>query len=59
VFGGTTPYIVTWLTASTGDSIAPAYYLVTAAVISLASVLTLPETAGRPLAQVGTGALRR
>ncbi|MDY6997434.1 MAG: MFS transporter, partial [Actinomycetota bacterium] len=40
VFGGTTPYIVTWLTATTGNSIAPAYYLVIAAVMSLATVVT-------------------
>ena len=52
VFGGTTPYIVTWLTAATGDAIAPAYYLVIAAVVSLAVVLTLRETAGRTLVQV-------
>ncbi len=53
LFGGTTPYVVTWLTANTGNAIAPAYYLVTAAVISLAAVLTLRESAGRPLQQVG------
>lgn len=52
VFGGTTPYIVTWLTATTDNSIAPAYYLVIAAVVSLGTVLTLRETAGRSLAQV-------
>ncbi len=49
VFGGTTPYIVTWLTASTENAIAPAYYIVVAAVISLVTVLTVRETAGRPL----------
>ncbi|WP_370331281.1 MFS transporter [Mycolicibacterium hippocampi] len=53
VFGGTTPYIVTWLTAATGNVIAPAYYLVIAAVVSLGTVLTLRESAARPLAQVG------
>lgn len=52
VFGGTTPYIVTWLTATTGDAIAPAYYLVIAAIVSLGVVLTLRETAGRSLTQV-------
>jgi MHS family proline/betaine transporter-like MFS transporter len=50
-FGGTTPYVVTWLTAQTGNNIAPAFYLTVAAVISLATVVTLKETAGRPLAQ--------
>jgi MHS family proline/betaine transporter-like MFS transporter len=50
-FGGTTPYLVTWLTASTANTMAPACYLIVAAVISVATVLTLRETAGRPLAQ--------
>ena len=50
-FGGTTPYVVTWLTAETGNSIAPAYYVVAAAVVSLLTILTLRETAGRPLPQ--------
>jgi MHS family proline/betaine transporter-like MFS transporter len=48
-FGGTTPYVVTWLTAETGDNVAPAYYVVTAAIVSLATILTIRETAGRPL----------
>ncbi|OAN37021.1 MFS transporter [Mycolicibacterium iranicum] len=56
LFGGTTPYVVTWLIATTGNSIAPAFYLITAAVVSLVAVLTLRETAGRPLTQVQAGA---
>lgn len=52
VFGGTTPYIVTWLTSSTGDPMAPAFYIVIAAVISMLAALTLRETAGKPLASV-------
>ncbi len=52
LFGGTTPYIVIWLTASTGNPIAPAFYVIAAAVISLLTVLTLRETAGRPLVTV-------
>jgi MHS family proline/betaine transporter-like MFS transporter len=36
-FGGTTPYVVTWLTSETGNSVAPAYYVVAAAVVSLPS----------------------
>ncbi|MFV9635137.1 MFS transporter [Mycobacterium neumannii] len=50
-FGGTTPYVVTWLTAETGNDLAPAWYLVVAAVVSLATIITLRESAGRPLAQ--------
>ncbi|MGW0163292.1 MFS transporter [Mycobacterium sp. NPDC003323] len=50
VFGGTTPYAVTWLTAATGNPRAAAFYLVIAAVLSLGTVLTLRESAGKPLA---------
>jgi MHS family proline/betaine transporter-like MFS transporter len=49
LFGGTAPYIATWLTDRTGNSLAPAYYLIIAAVISLATILTMRETARRPL----------
>ncbi|MGE2837190.1 MFS transporter [Mycobacterium sp. SMC-4] len=52
IFGGTTPYVVTWLTATTANPIAPAFYLIVAALVSLATVLTLRESAGRTLAQV-------
>jgi MHS family proline/betaine transporter-like MFS transporter len=48
-FGGTTPYVVTWLTAETGNNVAPAYYVVVAAIVSLLTILTLRESAGRPL----------
>jgi len=50
-FGGTTPYIVTWLTAETANNLAPAFYVMMAAVVSLVTILTLRETARRPLAQ--------
>jgi MHS family proline/betaine transporter-like MFS transporter len=49
VFGGTTPYMVAWLTSSTGNNQVPAFYVIVAAVVSLATVLTLRETGGRPL----------
>jgi MHS family proline/betaine transporter-like MFS transporter len=52
VFGGTAPYVATWLVARTGNDIAPAYYVIAAAVISLVTVLTMRETAGRPLRQL-------
>lgn len=53
-FGGTTPYMVAWLTGSTGNHLAPAFYVVVAAVLSLVTVLTLRESAGRPLAGLAT-----
>ena len=49
--GGTTPYVVTWLTAETGNNAAPAYYVVAAAIVSLLTILTIRETAGRSLPQ--------
>jgi MFS transporter, MHS family, proline/betaine transporter len=54
VFGGTAPYVATWLTDRTHDRIAPAYYVIAAAILTLVTVLTMPETAGRPLQTVDT-----
>ncbi|MFN3001664.1 MFS transporter [Mycolicibacterium wolinskyi] len=48
-FGGTTPYVVTWLTAATGNHLAPALYLIAAAIVSVTTVFTLRESAARPL----------
>jgi MHS family proline/betaine transporter-like MFS transporter len=47
--GGTAPYLATWLIASTSDAKAPAWMLIVAAAISLATVFRLKETANRPL----------
>ena len=49
LFGGTEQYVATWLTARTGNELAPAYYVIVAAIVSLATILTMRETAGRPL----------
>ncbi|WP_422745887.1 MFS transporter [Mycobacterium sp. WMMD1722] len=49
LFGGTAPYVATWLTDRTGNPLAPAYYVIVAAVISLATILTMRETSRRPL----------
>ena len=38
IFGGTAPYVATWLTDRTGNALAPAYYVIIAAVVSLATV---------------------
>jgi MFS transporter, MHS family, proline/betaine transporter len=51
-FGGTTPYVVTWLTSRTDNNLAPAFYVMVAAVVSLVAVLTLRENAARPLPAV-------
>ncbi|MGE2720602.1 MFS transporter [Mycolicibacterium celeriflavum] len=49
VFGGTAPYVATWLVDRTGNQIAPAYYVIAAAAISVATLLTMRETARQPL----------
>ena len=54
IFGGTAPYVATWLTDRTGNALAPAYYVIVAAVITLATVMTMRETAARPLRKLVT-----
>ncbi|MDG4668595.1 MFS transporter [Mycobacterium sp. 236(2023)] len=49
IFGGTAPYVATWLVSRTGNDIAPAFYVIGAAVVTLLTVLTMRETAGRRL----------
>jgi MFS transporter, MHS family, proline/betaine transporter len=49
VFGGTAPYVATWLVARTGNELSPAFYVIAAALVTLATVLTMRETAARPL----------
>ena len=51
IFGGTAPYVATWLVARTGNELAPAYYVIAAAIITLATVMTMRETAAQPLRQ--------
>lgn len=45
LFGGTAPYLSTYLIGTTGSNLAPSWMLVVAAVISLAVVLVIAETA--------------
>jgi MFS transporter, MHS family, proline/betaine transporter len=49
LFGGTAPYVATWLTDRTGNELAPSYYVIVAAIVTLATVLTMRETSRRPL----------
>lgn len=51
IFGGTAPYIATFLVDRTGNPLSPAYYVIIAAVLTLVTVLTMRETAHAPLAQ--------
>jgi MHS family proline/betaine transporter-like MFS transporter len=52
VFGGTAPYVATWLVARTGNELAPAFYVIAAAIVTLLTLFTIPETARRPLRQL-------
>ncbi|QOZ24624.1 MFS transporter [Bradyrhizobium sp. CCBAU 51753] len=50
IFGGFAPFIATWLIQATGSPVSPTYlYLLPAAVISLAVICSLKETAGTKL----------
>jgi MHS family proline/betaine transporter-like MFS transporter len=49
LFGGTTPLVVVYLIKVTHSDLAPAFYLMAAAAVSLAVVIGLKETARRPL----------
>jgi MHS family proline/betaine transporter-like MFS transporter len=49
IFGGFGQFIVEWLIQRTGDVLAPAYYVMGAAVIGFIAVLPLPDRTGEPL----------
>ena len=50
LFGGTAPFVATWLISVSGSKLAPAWYLVAAALVALVAMLVSRETAGKPLA---------
>lgn len=56
IFGGTAPYIATFLIDRTGNPLSPSYYMIFAAVITLITVLTMRETAGSGLPQTAAEA---
>ncbi|MEV7012375.1 MFS transporter [Streptosporangium sp. NPDC051022] len=49
LFGGTAPYVSTWLISATGAAISPAWLVIGFAVVTIATILTLEETARKPL----------
>jgi MHS family proline/betaine transporter-like MFS transporter len=49
LFGGTAPFMATLLIAATASELAPAWYLVAAAVVSLVAVALSKETCKEPL----------
>jgi MFS family permease len=44
IFGGFSPFIVSWLMGVTGNPMAPAWYLLAALCISLFALIWFPET---------------
>ncbi|GCE36996.1 L-Proline/Glycine betaine transporter ProP [Rhodococcus wratislaviensis] len=50
LFGGTAPFVATLLIEVTGNPLAPAWYLVAAALVAMGSMLMARETSQRPLA---------
>lgn len=48
-FGGTAPFIATWLVEQTSNELSPAWYLMGGAVLSLIAAWRTTETAGQPL----------
>ncbi|SDT19737.1 citrate-proton symporter [Pseudomonas oryzae] len=51
LFGGFAPFIVTWLTQTTGTPVAPAYYVLFASLIGLSGIALLREAAPAALAR--------
>jgi MHS family proline/betaine transporter-like MFS transporter len=49
VIGGLSPLVATWLIATTGEAIAPAYFIMAAGAVSFLATRYLHETLGRPL----------
>jgi MFS transporter, MHS family, proline/betaine transporter len=49
LFGGTAPFVVTWLISVTGNDLMPAYYSTVAALIGMVAVFFMRETARQPL----------
>jgi MHS family proline/betaine transporter-like MFS transporter len=49
VFGGSAQLVVAWLIKATGNTMAPAWYMIVCVIISLIAVSMLDETGGREL----------
>lgn len=49
IFGGTAPFVATWLIDLTDNPVAPALYLTAIAIGAMIATNLMPETSGRPL----------
>lgn len=46
LFVGTVPYLLTWIISRTGNTMAPAFYLIAIGLLGVATLLTMRETKG-------------
>lgn len=53
IFGGTAPLVATWLIASTGTNLSPAYYLIAVSIFAMIGGLSLRETSKTALEEAG------
>ncbi len=53
IFGGLAPLVATWLIALTGDKLAPSYYLVVSALLSLIALIVIQRRARGQVAAIG------
>ena len=44
IFGGTAPFVATYLIDATGNKLAPSFYLITASIVSLIVFFIIRET---------------
>ena len=51
IFGGSAPFIATFLVSTTGNPLSPSYYVIFGAVATLLTLFTMRETAGARLMQ--------
>jgi MHS family proline/betaine transporter-like MFS transporter len=59
IFGGSAPFLATWLISTTGNPLSPAFYVIFAAVATLLTVLTVRETARTDLPKTRTQQLEQ
>jgi MHS family proline/betaine transporter-like MFS transporter len=52
IFGGTAPFIATWLIYTTGSSLAPAWYMVAVAAVALVAMVLSHENTDKDLAHI-------
>jgi MHS family proline/betaine transporter-like MFS transporter len=56
LFGGTAPFVGTWLLLNTADKLSPAYYIVAVSALALLAAVTMRETAGINMSDTGAPA---